>query len=54
MRNWYLTKEITAYNGAKTVSSINSVGKTRLVRVKKVKLIPYTKINSMDKRLKYK
>ena len=35
MVNQYLTKEAGAYNGAKTVSSINGVGRSGMVHAKK-------------------
>ena len=45
-----LAKEARAYNGVKTVSSMNSTGRTRLVHAKKIKLdhhlTPHTRINS--------
>ena len=53
MVNQYLTKEAGAYNGAKTVSSINGVGRTGLVHTKNKTqknldhhLTPYTRVNS--------
>ena len=59
MFNEYLTKEAREYNGVKTVSSINSSGRTGLVLGGKNETRPpfYTIHQSklkMDKRLKYK
>ena len=49
MGNWLMTSQ--EYRGGKTASSINSVGKTRQLHAKTIKLYyyfltPYTKINS--------
>ena len=58
MSNWHLTKETRTYNGAKTVSSINSVGKTGLVDGKKETRPPTYTVHKnklkMGKRLKSK
>ena len=58
MFNEYLTKEARAYNGVKTVSSMNSVERSGLVHAKNEIRPPSYTINQnkikMEKRLKCK
>ena len=42
MSTLFLTKEARIYNGAKTASSINGVGKTGQLHVKEIRTLPNT------------